>query len=55
MDPSIRAPRLAQIMQWVGEGRIQPYISHEYKLADVKEAMIAKWEGKIIGGCVLHP
>lgn len=54
-DPSIRPPRFAKIMQWAAEGRIKPYISHFYPLADFKEAMRAKWSGKIIGGCVLHP
>lgn len=55
MDPSIRVARLAAIMQWVDEGRIHPYISHQYKLSEFKEAMLAKWEGKVIGGVVLHP
>jgi NADPH2:quinone reductase len=54
-DPSLRAPRLAQIMRWVTEGKLKPYVSHVYPLAEFKEAMKAKWEGKIIGGCVLRP
>lgn len=54
-DPSIRPPRIAQIMQWVAEGRIRPHISHAYPLADFKRAMLARWNGEVIGGCVLHP
>jgi len=54
-DPSIRAPRLARILQWVHEGRLRPYVSHVYPLHDFKEAMQAKWRGDIVGGCVLHP
>jgi NADPH2:quinone reductase len=54
-DPSIRKPRLQQIMQWVADGEIHPYVSQVFALADFKAAMQAKWEGKIIGGCVLHP
>jgi NADPH2:quinone reductase len=54
-DPSIRAPRLARILQWVHEGRLRPYVSHMYPMQDFKEAMRAKWRGDIVGGCVLHP
>ncbi|MBL8383334.1 MAG: NADPH:quinone oxidoreductase family protein [Burkholderiales bacterium] len=54
-DPSIRPPRVAQIMQWVAEGRIRPHISHRYPLAEFKQAMLARWNGEVIGGCVLHP
>jgi NADPH2:quinone reductase len=53
-DPSIRAPRLARIMQWVQEGRLKPYISNVYEIQDFKKAMLAKWRGDVIGGCVLH-
>ena len=54
-DPSIRPKRLAAITQWAEEGKIHPYVSHTFPLADFKEAMRLKWSGKIIGGCVLHP
>ena len=54
-DPSIRPPRIAQIMQWVAEGRIRPHISHTYPLAEFKRAMLARWNGEVVGGCVLHP
>jgi NADPH:quinone reductase len=53
-DPSIRAPRLARIMQWVQEGRLKPYVSNVYEIQDFKKAMLAKWRGEVIGGCVLH-
>jgi NADPH2:quinone reductase len=54
-NPSIRIKRLADIFQWVDEGKITPYISHTFALADVKEAMRAKWNGKIIGGAAIRP
>jgi NADPH2:quinone reductase len=54
-DPSIRVERLRKIMQWTREGLIQPHVSHRYPLAEYKTAMHAKWNGKVIGGCVLHP
>ena len=54
-DPSIRMQRLADIFQWVEEGKITPYVSHTFLLTDVKEAMRAKWNGKIIGGAAIRP
>ncbi|WAS90599.1 NADPH:quinone oxidoreductase family protein [Nannocystis punicea] len=54
-DPSIRAPRLARILQWVEEGRIRPHVSRVFPLSAFKEAMRAKWRGEIVGGCVLRP
>jgi NADPH2:quinone reductase len=55
MNPASRAPRLAQVWEWAATGKIRPYVSHRYPLADFKEAMRAKWNGEVIGGCVLHP
>jgi len=54
-DISIRAKRLEDIFQWVNEGRITPYVSHVFPLTDIKEAMRAKWNGKIIGGAAVRP
>lgn len=54
-DPSIREARLAEIWRWAEEGKIRPYVSHVFPLADFKEAMRAKWRGDITGGAVLHP
>jgi len=54
-DPSIRAPRLAQILAWAESGKIRPHVSHRFPLSEFKAAMRAKWNGEVIGGCVLHP
>jgi NADPH:quinone reductase len=54
-DPSIRVARLAAVLGWAEAGKIVPYVSREYPLARFKEAMRAKWNGEVIGGCVLHP
>ena len=54
-DPSLRAPRLAQILAWAATGAIVPYVSHTFPLAAFATAMQAKWRGEVIGGCVLHP
>ena len=54
-DPSLRAPRLAQIWDWAERGLITPHVSHRFPLASFQEAMKAKWSGEVIGGAVLHP
>jgi NADPH2:quinone reductase len=54
-EPALRPPRLAQILAWAEEGKIAPHVSHTFALADFKAAMLAKWKGDVIGGCVLHP
>jgi NADPH2:quinone reductase len=54
-DPSSRAPRLEQILRWAEAGQIVPHVSHVFPLSEFKAAMRAKWNGDVIGGCVLHP
>ena len=54
-DMTLRPPRLEKIFQWVEAGQIRPHVSHVFPLAQYKEAMRAKWNGDVIGGCVLHP
>ena len=54
-DPSIRPPRLAQIFAWANAGKIRPYVSHVFPLAEFKEAMRTKWRGECVGGCVVRP
>ncbi|MCC6899381.1 MAG: NADPH:quinone oxidoreductase family protein [Polyangiaceae bacterium] len=54
-DPSIRAPRLKQILEWAGQGRLRPHVSHRFPLSAIREAMRAKWSGEVTGGCVVHP
>lgn len=54
-DPSIRTTRLAQVLQWADEGAIKPYVSRAYPLTAFKQALLAKWNSEIVGGCVLHP
>ena len=41
------------IDRMVSEGLIKPHVSHEFPLLDVKEALLAKWNRKVIGGCVV--
>ncbi len=55
MDPASRPPRLAKILEWAERGEITPYVSRTFPLVDYQDAMRAKWNGEIVGSCVLHP
>jgi NADPH2:quinone reductase len=54
-DPSLRAPRLARVLEWARAGKIVPHVSHRFPLEEIRTAMRAKWSGEVIGGCVVHP
>lgn len=54
-DPSLRPPRLKQILEWAAAGKVRPHVSHRFPLARVVEAMRAKWSGAVIGGVVVNP
>jgi NADPH:quinone reductase len=54
-DPSIRAARLAQVIAWADAGTLVPYVSHRFAIADFKAALLSKWRGEVIGGCVILP
>ena len=53
MDPEIRKARLDTIWGWAQAGKLHPYVSHVFPLAQFQEAMRAKWRGDVTGGCVL--
>lgn len=54
-DPSLGPPRREAILRWVEAGLIRPQVSHRFPLAEFRQAMVAKWRGEVLGGCVLHP
>jgi NADPH:quinone reductase len=54
-DPGIRTERLATILDWVERGLLRPHVSHTFALSEYREAMRAKWNGQVIGGCAIHP
>lgn len=54
-DPALRVERLKTIRQWLTAGAITPLVAKSYALADVKDAMRAKWESQHIGTLCVHP
>jgi len=55
MNPALRAPRLERVMKWAESGAIAPYVSKVFPLDQYADAMRAKWNGEIVGGCVVRP
>jgi NADPH2:quinone reductase len=53
-DPALHRPRLEAVLAWAESGRIRPHVSHVFPLAEFKAAMRAKWNGEVIGACVLQ-
>jgi len=54
-DMSTRTERVKDINAWAAEGRITPYVSHTAPLDNFREAMRARLQGTVTGGCVLNP
>lgn len=54
-DPSIRAPRLQQVLAWARSGAIRPHVSHVFALEQFADALKARWTGAVVGGCVVRP
>ena len=55
MNPSIRKARFERLWSWAESGALKPYVSKTFPLADFKDAMRAKWNGEIVGGCCVRP
>jgi NADPH2:quinone reductase len=54
-DPSIRKERVARLLAWAESGALKPLVSASFPIAEVKEAMLAKWQSRHVGGIALHP
>ncbi|MEE2787211.1 MAG: NADPH:quinone oxidoreductase family protein [Myxococcota bacterium] len=54
-DPSIRADRVAALDRWIHEGAVRPHVSHRFGLHEVAQAFKTKWQGAVIGGCIISP
>lgn len=54
-NPALRPARLKQLMAWADEGRLSPCVVQSFPMSQLKEAMLAKWESRFVGGCTVHP
>lgn len=53
-DPTLRPRRLRRLRTWLGDG-LRPHHGPAFGLEDWRAALLAKWESRFVGGCVLHP
>lgn len=54
-DSTLRPRRLEWLFSQIRAGALRPHVGPVYALADVHDAMRAKWSSRFVGGCVLHP
>jgi NADPH2:quinone reductase len=54
-EPALRDERLARILGWAAAGHLRPLVSQTYPLAQLREALAAKWEGRHVGNIVVRP
>ncbi len=52
-QPHIREKRQRDLKQWVAEGKLRPFCHKIYLAKDIKEALMAKWNGEIVGGVAI--
>jgi NADPH:quinone reductase len=50
-DPSVRTRRLTDLWSWAHKGHLTPYVAATYPFESIREAMVAKWESRHVGGC----
>ena len=54
-DPQLSAERRARILGWVNDGSISPLVAETFSMDQVRDALVAKWESRYVGGVVLKP
>lgn len=46
---AVYAPRMKQLWRWAHEGRLVPYISHEFPLEEVRDAFLCVHKREVVG------
>jgi len=54
-EPQRNAAAFAQMVGWIGEGKLKPYVSKRYKLADTAQALKDMASRKVTGKIVIEP
>jgi len=49
----LQRPRLARLFQWAAEGRLRPFVSHEFPLEGVQAAFRAVRQREVVGRVVV--
>ncbi|WP_395066361.1 NADPH:quinone oxidoreductase family protein [Paraburkholderia silvatlantica] len=54
-EPQRNAAAFAQMVGWIGEGKLRPYVSKRYRLADTAQALKDMASRKVTGKIVIEP
>ncbi len=54
-EPQNNAAAFAQMVGWIGEGKLKPYVSKRYKLADTAQAFKDMASRKVTGKIIIEP
>ncbi|MDH2239455.1 NADPH:quinone oxidoreductase family protein [Pigmentiphaga sp. GD03639] len=54
-DPRKREPRKSHILEWAAQGKIAPHVSRVFPISKATDALRARWDGGIAGGCAVRP
>ncbi len=54
-EPQHNAAAFTQMIGWIGEGKLKPYVSKRYKLADTAQALKDMASRKVTGKIVIEP
>lgn len=54
-EPQNNAAAFAQMVGWIGEGKLKPYVSKRYKLADSAQALKDMASRKVTGKLIIEP
>jgi NADPH2:quinone reductase len=54
-DPTLRPTRLRWLLDEVAAGRLVPHAGPVFPLAQLHDALRAKWDSRFVGGCLVSP
>jgi NADPH2:quinone reductase len=54
-EPQVNAANFAELFGWISDGRLKPYVSKQYPLADAAQALRDMLDRKVTGKVVLVP
>ena len=52
-NEKVRGERVTEILKWAEDGRLTPFVSQTFSMDRFADAMLAKWQGRIVGGCAI--
>ncbi|MEL6187676.1 MAG: hypothetical protein AAFU79_23900 [Myxococcota bacterium] len=52
-NPAWRKTQIEALVEMADGGRLRPYVTSRFRLADVREAAGAKLAGQVVGSCIL--